>query len=155
MTHWATENYNYYNDPRVRAAHSKSDKRVFEDILSSYDATELRDMGFPEEAIASGSYTPPSAWDLCPMCQGDGTVVNPSIDSNGLTYSDFGDDPDFCDDYMEGRYDITCPECRGRTTVRAIDWDSVPEGVRKEFFDWKQAESDSYAERLAEIRMGC
>jgi hypothetical protein len=62
----------------------------------------------------------PFNWVVCDLCEGNGKVVNPSIDASGLSAEDFRDDPDFADDYRSGVYDIQCPQCRGRTTVPQI-----------------------------------
>ena len=86
------ESYNYYSDPRVRAEH----------------------VAPPED----GKFH----WTLCPLCRGKGTVVNPSLDAGGLDMDGWrGEDPDFVEDYLSGAYDITCPQCLGRTTVAVCD----------------------------------
>jgi hypothetical protein len=58
-------------------------------------------------------------WIVCPVCDGEGTTVNPNIDCNGLTEEDFREDPDFAEDYMKGVYDITCAACLGNRVVKA------------------------------------
>ena len=57
-------------------------------------------------------------WIVCVVCEGEGTTVNPDIDSCGLTRDDFEYDPDFMEDYMSGAYDITCRACGGRRVIR-------------------------------------
>ena len=57
-------------------------------------------------------------WIICPACEGEGTCVNPNIDSNGLTAEDFAEDPDFADDYMSGVYDVSCAACHGSGKIR-------------------------------------
>jgi hypothetical protein len=57
-------------------------------------------------------------WIVCPVCNGEGTTVNPNIDYNGLTHEDFDEDPDFKEDYMSGVYDITCAGCSGKRVVK-------------------------------------
>ena len=57
-------------------------------------------------------------WTICPACEGEGKTVNPSIDANGLTAEDFADDPDFADDYRNGRYDVACRACGGAGKLR-------------------------------------
>jgi len=57
-------------------------------------------------------------WIVCPVCDGEGTTVNPDIDANGLTAEDFNEDPDFREDYMSGVYDITCAACLGNRVVK-------------------------------------
>jgi hypothetical protein len=58
-------------------------------------------------------------WILCPVCDGEGTTVNPNIDCNGLTREDFDEDPDFAEDYRNGTYDITCAACSGKRVLKA------------------------------------
>lgn len=64
----------------------------------------------------------PHHWEVCDLCEGRGKVVNPSIDASGLSAEDFAEDPDFAEGYMSGRYDIVCPQCRGRTTIPVSDF---------------------------------
>ena len=54
---------------------------------------------------------------LCPVCEGRGVTVDPSIDAHGLTRSDFANDPEFERDYWSGMYDIECRGCQGRRVV--------------------------------------
>ncbi len=69
--------------------------------------------------------TLPMKWALCSVCNGNGSHVNPSIDSGGLSAEDFDEDPDFAESYMSGAYDQTCNKCRGRTTVPVVDVDRL------------------------------
>jgi hypothetical protein len=57
-------------------------------------------------------------WIVCPVCDGEGTTVNPNIDAHGLTAEDFYEDPDFAEDYKRGTYDIPCRGCDGRRVVQ-------------------------------------
>lgn len=57
------------------------------------------------------------AFAVCPTCEGRGSHVNPSIDSQGLSAEDFDEDPDFREDYFSGAYDVPCAECRGNRVV--------------------------------------
>ena len=87
------ESYNYYRDPRVRAEH----------VAPPEDGTKFH-------------------WEICPLCRGKGRVVNPNIDASGVDLHGWRDeDPDFVKDYLSGAYDITCPQCLGRTTVAVCD----------------------------------
>ncbi len=96
----------------------------------------------------------PTHWEVCPVCNGQGTHVNPSIDAHGITADEFHEDPDFEGDYFSGVYDQTCNECHGRTTVRAPNWDAMSQ----EHQDAYQRQCDDlnsmYAEMAAERRMG-
>ena len=45
-------------------------------------------------------------YQLCPVCEGKGTHVNPDIDCNGITQEDIANDPGFFEDYKSGIYDV-------------------------------------------------
>jgi hypothetical protein len=64
-------------------------------------------------------------WIVCPVCNGEGTTVNPNIDAHGLTAEDFYEDPDFAEDYMSGVYDITCAACHGNRVVKQARIDEL------------------------------
>lgn len=57
-------------------------------------------------------------WIICPVCQGEGKTVNPSIDAHGLTAEDFQEDPDFSEQYLAGSFDIRCRSCSGAGKIR-------------------------------------
>lgn len=61
----------------------------------------------------------PGEWEVCDLCRGNGKVVNPSVDYNGISSQEFADDPDFAEDYFGGRFDIPCPECGGKRVTRS------------------------------------
>ena len=85
------DDYNYARDPR----NCKRDPEriyVYED---QPDGSQI------ERQI-------PTRWAVCPVCDGKGSHVNPSIDSGGLTGEDFADDPDFAESYRRGDYDQPC-----------------------------------------------
>ena len=56
---------------------------------------------------------------LCEQCNGDGKVVNPSVDAGGLDLSDADDD--FIDRLMSGAFDLTCPACKGARVTAQVD----------------------------------
>lgn len=96
---------NYANDPRVRALEDKwwdciDDSKMRARLLDDGE-------GGPRQWVAI-------RWAVCTLCQGKGTVVNPSIDCGGLTSDDFDADPGFCEYYISGSYDIPCTLCEGR-----------------------------------------
>ena len=62
-----------------------------------------------------------AVYNVCPVCKGKGTHVNPNIDSQGLTREDFDDDPDFRESYFSGAYDMECCECHGKRVVPIPD----------------------------------
>jgi len=59
-------------------------------------------------------------FEVCNLCHGKGSHVNPSIDAHGLSAEDFAEDPDFADDYREGMYDQPCNRCHGKRVVPEI-----------------------------------
>jgi hypothetical protein len=89
---------------------------------------------------------------VCSTCDGRGSHVNPSIDSEGLTASDFEEaGEDFREEYCSGRYDVPCYECGGQ---RVVPWPvEEADAVRvRNILDARAAsiEEDHYA-----LRMGC
>jgi len=142
--HWSIDNANYENDHRVRAANSRAffknvDKgRMKATVTLRYDDEETGDE--IEEDIEV-----PIKFEVCPTCDGKGTHVNPSIDSNGLTAEDFAEDPDFREDYFSGRYDVACYGCGGSNVVPTINGDYVDEETRK-LLDKVQGQREADAE---------
>lgn len=96
----------------------------------------------------------PVVYEVCGTCEGKGTHVNPSIDSNGLSAEDFADDPDFAEDYFSGRYDQPCNECGGQRVVPAIDVDRAGSELTKIAHDWIESYYAYQRECEAERRMG-
>lgn len=98
----------------------------------------------------------PAKYEVCSRCDGRGTHVNPSIDGNGLTQSDFADDPDFAEDYFAGRYDVQCYECRGLRVVPVPDESKFRLSHRIAFRIWELQEEqraqwnreDAYIRRM-------
>lgn len=125
------ENLNYYSDARVRAKPAD---------VPEVDGEPL-----------------PTRWQVCGLCDGDGKVVNPSIDCGGLSAEDFHDDPDFASDYFSGVYDVTCPTCAGRTTVPVVDVSQCTFAQKRALVEQmrqERADAEVDAEWLSELRMG-
>lgn len=87
---------------------------------------------------------------VCPLCDGRGKHVNPSIDAHGLTREDFDEDPIFAEDYLSGIYDIACNLCQGRTTIPVP---TNPEFLREVEYQARY-NAEARAEQLAEMGMG-
>jgi len=103
-----------------------------------------------------GNETPlPTCWGLCPVCNGEGTHVNPAIDEGGLTCSDFERDPDFFESYKRGDFDIPCNFCNGRTTVKVLDRSMCSDEQLAQYDQEQEWEREHEAERRAEFLMGC
>jgi hypothetical protein len=76
--------------------------------------TVVNDEGYEVE------HSLPSRWEICDRCRGNGKHDHPAF-ANGLTQEDFDQDPDFREEYMRGRYDVRCDECRGAGKVLVPD----------------------------------
>ena len=138
---------NYYSDHRVRAG-SRSDwydnldeKRLLATVL-----------------LEDEEFTIPFKFVLCDTCCGRGKHVNPSIDSGGLTASDFDDDPDFREQYFNGGYDVTCYGCKGHRVMPEIDEYRCNEEQRRTLALIRESEKEDAEFRSlqeSERRMGC
>jgi hypothetical protein len=146
---------NYHTDPRVLAGEAKS---MFKSIDTKrmkavVEYTEWDD----EDTEITHEVEMPIAWEVCYLCNGRGSHVNPSIDCNGLTAEDFAEDPDFAENYFGGMYDQTCNACGGRTTVPVIQEDYLND-EQKEHLKKIHKEAEEQAayerERAWERRMG-
>jgi hypothetical protein len=129
---WALDNYNYACDERTKGPAAA-----------------------PILYMENGDEIPlPMKYEVCPVCDGHGKHVNPSIDAGGLSEEMMGD-PDFLDGYFGGVYDVTCNRCRGKRVVPAVDWDKLTKEEAEAYEAQLRMEREDEAERLSEIRMGC
>lgn len=98
----------------------------------------------------------PWRYQVCGTCEGRGTHVNPSVDSQGISEEEFAEDPDFRENYMSGMYDVTCGECGGQRVVAEPDWDALkgkPELLEKLEDAMNEAASSARESRI-EREMG-
>ena len=89
-------------------------------------------------------------FELCDLCHGKGTHVNPSIDSHGLSADDFVEDPDFAEAYFSGGYDVRCALCHGDRVVPVL----VDDGIRAKVEAGLAANREIDVMMEAERRMG-
>lgn len=105
----------------------------------------------------STTITLPARWDVCPNCDGHGKVDHPAF-SNGWTAYDRAEDPDGFEAYMAGAYDVACPVCKGRTTIKVADENQAEPALYKAYINAldrrAQADAEYRAEIAAERRMG-
>ena len=138
------EEYNYWNDSRVRSGMINRGKIIEESgnifIVVESDEEDIKVL---------------CKWEVCPTCDGNGAHVNPSIDCGGISSDDFYDDPDFAEAYFGGAYDQTCNECDGRRVVPEVDEDRTDKAMVERYNDYIQEEYNYAAEVAAERRMGC
>lgn len=150
------EEANYRSDPRVRGADSHWwDKGSFNEAkmtatfsYTDYDA--VNEDGEDSEAILEIKMS----FQVCSVCDGKGTHVNPSIDASGLSSDAFADDPEFAEGYHSGRYDVRCYTCDGKRVEPVMSSDNAEE-VIKRIDDYFKDMADDWAEAEAERRMGC
>ncbi len=56
------------------------------------------------------------SWKICERCEGDETIVNPAFDY--MTASEVNEmGPEFTENYLDGVYDVECPDCSGTGKV--------------------------------------
>ena len=150
-----SDDMNYYNDPRTRAAAKGNWYDSFDE--SSMTATkEITHWGDDDEEVTE-TFTFNVHFEVCDLCHGKGTMVNPSIDAGGLCYDDF-DDPYFEEDYHGGFYDVPCSQCNGKRVVPVISKHSLTDDQKRALKIMReQAEEEAHyhAECMAEMRMGC
>jgi hypothetical protein len=95
-------------------------------------------------------------YEVCPDCRGHGTTYLgwPAREQPAFTEADMDrEGPEFMDDYMSGRYDKTCPGCKGERVV-SVPVDDGSEGY-KAWVEDKIAEEEMRQEMEAERRAGC
>ena len=106
-------------------------------------AWRLEDIGLdPEHSVLV-------RFEVCPLCDGKGKHVNPSIDAHGISREEFDEDPDFRESYFRGDYDQRCNLCGGEKVVPVpLDLRIVEliQQAADDRYDWWQ---ESYAERMA------
>ncbi len=94
----------------------------------------------------------PTRWELCDVCDGKGSHVNPNIDRDGLTGEDFAEDPDFAESYFRGDYDQPCNRCGGRRVVAVVDEDHCEKHLLALWREDREAEAACDAADEAERR---
>ena len=94
---------------------------------------------------------------VCPNCGGRGKTWHGDYSHNAISYSqdewaELG--PDTQDDYMLGRYDQTCPECKGNNVVEELDRDHTETAILAEWDEWMDAAYESAAIERQDRMMG-
>lgn len=169
------EERNYWNDSRTQASMFRSCWRIVEsgphhaiiafdeyfveglaekmvtDEKSENEAFEEVSALFQEHYENAFALRVPAKYEVCGMCNGSGTVVDPNIDCGGLSQEDFYDDPTFAEDYFGGRYDIVCPDCKGKRVVTTPEF---PDWICSEVEEWDRGMWDSIRTECMERAMG-
>ncbi len=107
-----------------------------------------------------GCITFSAKFEVCSVCQGSGTHVNPNIDSNGITSDEWERDWSYEDRqaYIGGTYNVTCYNCNGMRVTPSIDerYLSAEQRELVSFIQKRRREEEDYAiECRREIEMGC
>ena len=90
----------------------------------------------------------PAEWGICSRCHGDGDVANPVYDGLSTGGEFMQENPEFLGEYLEGKYNIVCPECKGTGKVLVP---STDEGFQA-YQEMLDEERDYREEREAEMR---
>jgi hypothetical protein len=145
------ENANYFNDRRVIA--STKDKPSFDQKSMKITVAIVDDEG--EEEV----HELPAKFEVCSLCNGKGTHVNPSIDCNGITASEWGQwSSEEQEDYRNGAYDVSCHQCEGLRVVPSIDENKLSKDEERIFkLHLKSLEEEDDYERVCRMEriMGC
>jgi hypothetical protein len=128
---------------------AESDPRTVAIDYRWWDAISGNEARIVDEYTESGHWVA-IRFEVCPLCEGHGKHVNPSIDAHGLSREDFDEDPDFAESYSRGDYDVRCTLCRGEKVVSVPLDAEVRETIEEHVRDLGQMR----AEMLAEMRMG-
>jgi len=139
---------NYFDDHRVRALEGTGFKSVNSQKMTAVIVVWEDECTEVEETV-------PITFEVCPICDGKGTHVNPSIDCDGLTREDFEDDPDFAEEYMAGRYDQQCNGCHGQRVVPVLNEERVNPEVLALIKQQRKDDAEYRAICRAERAMGC
>ena len=112
-------------------------------------------MKFFEFEVNDNSYRVPMRYTVCWHCSGEGTIVNPAIDGNGITAEEMDElGEDFRTDYLTGVYDIRCITCDGERVIEEVDLDKLSSEEGKAYFAYISEEQMYLAEVEMERRMG-
>jgi hypothetical protein len=96
----------------------------------------------------------PAKYEVCGTCNGKGSHVNPSIDSNGITPEEFAEDPGFQEDYFAGVFDQSCNECHGARVSPEVNWEALNEETKQLVEEHIRGHFDYQYEMAMERKMG-
>ena len=85
----------------------------------------------------------PARWEICRTCDGEGTMVNPAIDGNGITASEWAEwEEEERHMYCSGGYDIRCNECDGSGKRLVVNHEQFNSQQPKEYALWAESERE-------------
>lgn len=141
-------------DPRDREARDGSWYDRFDQetmtLFVELPVVEEADDGPEAEEVAF-----PARFEVCGLCDGRGSHVNPSIDAHGISAEEFDEDPDFREEYARGAYDVECYRCRGRRVEPVVDEENADPAALARLEAYTTELAADARERDAEERWGC
>lgn len=115
-----------------------------------------------EDCTCRATMTVPSHKEVCGDCNGHGTVLNPSMRYHAYTAEDLRDwsEEEKEQYFMRGGiYDVTCPTCRGRNVVDAINRGDIRKGTPEHYalaaFDQMERDRSEFERELAAEARWC
>ena len=92
-------------------------------------------------------------YEVCDLCCGKGSHVNPSIDAGGIDLNEHDDD--WLKRYFDGSYDVPCAECKGRRVVPSpMPRNDDERAALKLLEEWQEQAKQSAALDRAELLAG-
>lgn len=117
-------------------------------VIEELDVGTPGEHGADEHGVID-NYEVPSVREVCGCCDGEGTIVDPAIDGHGISAEEWDNewDDESREAYFAGRYDVTCPECKGRNVVEVPAPERIADPVVREAVeDHFRSEAESRAE---------
>jgi len=131
-----------------------ADRNFFREFKERANDTLEKELGFFRDSSYSDEpnlLRVPFERRICDLCGGSKKVVNPNIDSGGITEECFERDPGFFDDYRSGYYDVKCPRCKGEGMLTTP---SLPAYMQRRVDVWLKAQRDFEDLQRSERSMG-
>ena len=121
-----------------------------EHLATCPDAVPDQDQDEDNEGCTHEMPEPRWVWEICSDCHGDGgRALGGAVVSGESLY-----DAEFMADYMRGRYDTTCEECKGSGKVSVPSCDDLSDEVKKRINKALREDSEANSESLMERRAG-
>lgn len=96
----------------------------------------------------------PAKHVVCPECDGCGKVLRGGLRGAVIDQENL-DDPDFCESYFGGDYDVRCDVCNGENVILELDYDRLSQKMKDRVDKQADHESRSRMDAEGERRWGC
>lgn len=111
---------------------------------------DTRDRGGNRKPVFEGIELP-CKFEVCSLCEGEGTHVNPSIDAHGVSGEEFAE---LMEDYANGFFNILCNECHGLRVVWVVDRERCSSHLLAAWDMWEEELLDFRSMQESERRVG-